>query len=275
MNSNPFEKLPEPIKSTKEELKQAIVEAVKKDCTGLKKAALLFSGGVDSTLLAVLMKNELDLKCYCAGMSGSPDLEWAEKISKELGLRLKTKTITEEELEQELPKIVSIVGPNLMKVGVATPFYFCMRGSKEKNFFSGLGTEELYAGYQRHLKALEQEGLEGADQERKRGLKTMWERDLTRDLALANAFDKKLKTPFLHENVVARSLGIPIEKTINKDSKLKKLVLRDIAQDLGAPESVVQRPKKAAQYGSRVDKAMRKIAKREGLQLREYLKRLN
>lgn len=268
--SNPFEELPEPIKSTEEQLKQAIIEAVEKESSGLEEAGLLFSGGVDSTLLAILLKDRLALKCYCAGIEGSPDLEWAERTAKALHLGLHTVTVRE--LEKELSEIVRIVGPNIMRVGVAAPFYFCMREAPEKVFFSGLGTEELYAGYERHWKAFETRGYSGVEEERVNGLKSIWERDLTRDLAVAKAFGKELKTPFLEREVVARSLGIPAEKM--RSSGLKKFVLRRIALELGVPREVVERPKKAAQYGSGVDKAIRKLAKKNGQSPPAYLESL-
>ncbi|MCD6414091.1 MAG: asparagine synthetase B [Candidatus Diapherotrites archaeon] len=250
---------PKPAKGGKGELKKSIVASIDKNCKGLKEAGLLFSGGVDSTLLAVLLRDRLNLHCYCAGIQGSQDLEWSKRVAKELGLNLKTIIITKEELEQELPKIVKLVGPNIMKVGVATPFYFCMREAKEKVFFSGLGTEELFAGYHRHENALRQGGYRTVEEEIVKGLKSMWERDITRDTAVAKAFNKGLRVPFLDEKVIAVSLGIPAERKIKLEPPVKKLVLREIALELGVPKEVAWRPKKAAQYGSGVDKVIRKV----------------
>ncbi|MCD4739734.1 hypothetical protein K8R43_00925 [archaeon] len=243
--SDPFKETPKPIKSSKEQLTNAIINAVQKDCQDLTRAGLLFSGGVDSTLLAVLLKKQVKTQCYCAGLEGSADMQIAPKIAEQLDIPLKTIQITPEQLEQELPAIIALVGQNKMKVGVATPFYFCMRNAKEKTFFSGLGTEELYAGYARHWKNFEETGWPGVEQERIAGLKTMWERDLTRDQAIAKAFNKELKTPFLDQKVVARSLGIPAQEM--KKGTLKKQVLREIALGLGVPSDSPLRPKKAPQ----------------------------
>jgi asparagine synthase (glutamine-hydrolysing) len=55
-----------------------------------------------------------------------------------------------------------------------------------------------------------------------------------------------------------------------------KLILREAAEELGLPKAIAWRSKKAAQYGSRLDKAISKIARQKGFKLKkEYLMSLN
>jgi asparagine synthase (glutamine-hydrolysing) len=52
---------------------------------------------------------------------------------------------------------------------------------------------------------------------------------------------------------------------------IRKYVLRRLAAQLSLPESVVDRPKKAVQYSSGVQKVLLKEAKRRGLSLGKML----
>jgi asparagine synthetase B (glutamine-hydrolysing) len=51
-----------------------------------------------------------------------------------------------------------------------------------------------------------------------------------------------------------------------------KVVLREVSEDLGLSKTIAWRKKRAAQYGSRLDKAIDKLAKREGFEFKkDYL----
>jgi asparagine synthase (glutamine-hydrolysing) len=66
-------------------------------------------------------------------------------------------------------------------------------------------------------------------------------------------------------------LKIPAQYKINDEQN--KLILRLLADDIGIPAQVSQRKKQAAQYGSRFDKAIGKLAKKCGYRTKtEYLK---
>ncbi|RME32026.1 asparagine synthase [Candidatus Woesearchaeota archaeon] len=165
------------------------------------------------------------------------------------------------------------------------------------HFFGGLGAEELFAGYDRHERVWEQQGEEALQAECLRGLKAMWQQDLLRDTTIAHALGIKLHTPFLDPALIALALAIPAEqkmsakKTYRRYNRAyndstpkahkktyegrargdivvtrpyKKLVLREAAEALGLPHSIAWRPKRAAQYGSRLNNALTKLAKRRG-----------
>ncbi|MCD6522726.1 MAG: asparagine synthetase B [Candidatus Diapherotrites archaeon] len=251
-------------------LKDLIIRAVDKRTKDIKKAALLFSGGVDSTLLALLLSDRIKLTCYTAGFSGAPDITWAEKVAEEMGLKL---NIVEMEATEGLVKNVvdTIDTTNVMKVGVAMPVYVCCRGCEENVMFSGVGSEEIFAGYERHIKALE-EGWAGMQKEMWKGIETMWERDLQRDDLAASAFSIELRAPFVDRYVIEEAMKI--HPSLKYNGKMKKVVLRKIAKELGVPEEVCKRPKKAAQYGSYSHKIIVKLAKRHGMKAHDYLRSL-
>jgi asparagine synthase (glutamine-hydrolysing) len=63
------------------------------------------------------------------------------------------------------------------------------------------------------------------------------------------------------------SEGIPAKRKIDK--KEKKIILREIAQDLGLAKKFAWRSKKAAQYGSWFDKCIARLARIRGFKFKQ------
>jgi len=77
-------------------------------------------------------------------------------------------------------------------------------------------------------------------------------------------------TPFLDDELIVNAM---LKRKIDKDSN--KIILREIAEDLGLPHAFAWRKKQGAQYGSRFDRALSKLAKRSGFELKKrYLDHL-
>ncbi len=254
------------------ELNQLLVRSITSSIPD-KRFGILFSGGVDSTLIAKVCKdNKADFICYTSaleerGMTEADDLIYARKAAKALKLKIKTKTIGLDETEDYIRMILKILKePNVVKVGVALPVYIAMEAAKEDKIgimFSGLGSEEIFAGYERHIQA------KSINKECKNGLLNMYERDIDRDLKIAKAQKMELKVPFLEKELIQYSLKIPAKYKINKTHK--KVILREVAEQLKLKEFAWRR-KKAAQYGSKFDRAIQVLAKRNGFKYKkDYL----
>ena len=256
---------------TKEKLKKLLLASVDKRAKGLSEAALLFSGGVDSSLLALLLKDRLQLHCYCAATKSSHDWRHSRDVADELGLELTRIELTKDIVESALPKIAMAIGShNIMKLGVALPLWVCCGQMEESHVFFGMGTEELFAGYQRHRRLLPD--YRAIDEECWKGVMGAWERDLSRDIGVCKAWGREALFPYLDKAFVEEALAIPSEQKINSENN--KLVLREIAVELGLPEEIAFHPKKSAQYGSHADKLIRKLAKEKGMRPEEYVKSL-
>jgi diphthine-ammonia ligase len=255
------------IKKTEQLLDKAISKRIPN-----KKFGLLFSGGIDSTFLAKYFKdNNHNFTCYTAVMDSETmpkDLEAAQKVAKELNLDLKIKKIKIEDISEYLKRIVPLIeDSNVIKVGVALTFYLACEMAKEdgcKVIFSGLGSEEIFAGYDRHKKSA------NINQECVSGLLKMYERDLYRDDVLTMDNNLELRLPFLDKQLIEYALKIPVKYKIKEE--LTKLILREIALKKGISEEFAKRKKTAAQYGSRIDNALGKLAKKENKSKSEYLK---
>lgn len=259
------------------ELYSLSLEAIKKRISN-KKIGLLFSGGIDSVYIACLLKHlGIKFTCYTAalnepGMDKAEDLEYAERAAKEFGLKLKAVKIGLRQTEKYIRKIIPLIeSTNVVKVGVALPFYLACEIAKKdgvKVMFSGLGSEEIFAGYERHVKST------NINKECVSGLLKMYERDLYRDDVVTMANSIELRLPFLDNRLVDYALKIPPKYKIN--DKYKKIILRVVAERAGIPKEFSWRKKKAAQYGSKFDRAISKLAKKNGFRLKaEYLNSLS
>ncbi len=260
-----FEYLPEH-KDSYEKLKQktaTLLDAAIKKRIPEQKFGLLFSGGVDSTYLAHYFQQQgYDFTCYTAVLDtdGTPpaDLLAAQKAAHDLGFKLKVKKIKLEQIPTYLRKIVPLIeDSNVVKVGVALTFYIACEMAREdgcKVIFSGLGSEEIFAGYERH----KQSG--NINQECVSGLLKMYERDLYRDDVLTMDNNIELRLPYLDLELAKYALRIPGKYKLKEGAG--KYILREIAAEKGISKEFSWRKKTAAQYGSKFDYALEKLAKK-------------
>lgn len=242
-----------------------------------EKFGILFSGGLDSTIIACLCKlmgkkPGIDFTCYTAGLSEvqlPPDVEYAKKMAEELGLDLKIKSIALDEVEEYLRDVVPLVeDSNVPKVGVALTMYAACVAAREDGIrvmFSGSGADEIFAGYDRHKRSTDISRDCYAD------ILKIYEKNTYRDDVVSMNNNIELRVPYLDKRFVDYCLKIPPKYKI--DDEQNKLILRLLAEKIGIPQVVSQRRKQAAQYGSRFDKAIGKLAKKAGCKTKtDYLK---
>jgi asparagine synthase (glutamine-hydrolysing) len=254
------------LQSTKDDVMRALVAAVEKRVPK-KRFGLWLSGGVDSCLIALLLKKFTDdFVCYTVGIKGSKDIAAAKIAADKLKLNWVHKEFTDEEVEEPLQKAARILkSDDCIAIGVASVVIAATELAEKDNihiFFGGLGSEEIFAGYQRHEHAAD------VNDECWRGLKAMWQRDLVRDAKVGEALGINVKVPFLDDELIKAAMGIPGDKKITEEHR--KVILREIAEELGLPKELAWRPKQAAQYGSGFDKAMRHLAHKKKMTQNEY-----
>lgn len=305
--------------SNQEKLKDAIIHAVK---TRIPKTkfGIFFSGGVDSTTIAYICKNysntlankkskdsKTDFICYTVGYNNAEDMIVAQKAAKQLGFKIKVIKLDLDDVEKILKKVINILNlkftldkssskdsfnesyqniTNIVAAGVAAVVYAAVQQAKKDKiniFFGGLGSEEIFAGYQRHADAgsigtsnINKNSIneDNINEECWNGLRMMWARDLLRDCTLAKKLKFTALTPYLDKDVILNAMAIDAREKISHEQK--KIILRKISESLGLPKEFAWRKKKAAQYGSAVDKAIEKLAKKNGFKYKlEYLKHLS
>ncbi|PIN75999.1 hypothetical protein COV18_01080 [Candidatus Woesearchaeota archaeon CG10_big_fil_rev_8_21_14_0_10_37_12] len=264
--------------STKEEVKQALVEAIKNRIHD-QKFGVLLSGGVDSSLITTVLKKFTDnFICYSVGFEyhlqneqhtvwQNTDLGPAKHLAEQLGVKFKYKIFSQKEIEKLIKKSAQIMNnPDLVNISVSSVILAAEELAKQDGInvlFGGLGSEEIFAGYQRHLQA------ENINEECWKGLKGNLHRDFARDNLLGKTLGLTVLVPFLDEQVILTAMGIPGEQKTN--NTCKKIILREIAEELGVPKENAWRKRLAAQYGSGFDKALEKIAKEKKMNKTEYI----
>ena len=253
----------------KELIKDTLIKSIKKRACKLNKFGILFSGGIDSSIIALICKKlNLNFTCYCIGLKNSKDLEWAEKTALALNLKLKTVTLELDETEKIIKKVVKILKQtDIVDIGVGSVVYAGINLAKKDSIntlFTGTGSDEMFAGYSRF------ENIKDINEECWSSLNNLF-KDLKRDFLIAKSQKAKLITPFLDEKVIKSAMQT--SSNYKMKNNIRKYILRELAVDLGLPEEFAFRKKLAAQYGSGIDKAILKLAKKNGFKYKkDYLK---
>jgi diphthine-ammonia ligase len=231
---------------------------------------VLFSGGVDSTLISTVLK-DLNIKYtgyfgYVKNKKTPKDLFSAREAADFLSINLKEGFVYEDELEEILPQIIKIIKTkDPVQVAVAIPLFVALREAKDdgiKTMFCGSGADEIFCGYNMfnlinkdyYLKSLML-------------LKKLEKEDFLRDNRLANHFDIFLVSPFLEKNTIY--FGLSLNDEHKKTKKQNKIVIRELLKDYGFPKEIYERKKKAAQYGSNSDSSLSRLSRSLGFKKKQ------
>ena len=273
---NNFDNLETNNERAKREIATSFVSAVKKRI--IPKFGILFSGGVDSSLIAFASKLlKCNFTCYSVGIEGSDDIKWAQHVAKEYSFNLKYKIFSLDEFEIILKDTIMILNDaDIVKASVGSVLYAAGRiaiADGNSILFGGIGSEEIFAGYQRHEDSLNNNNFEDLHNECWNGLKNMWKRDLTRDFAIAKKLGLDLRAPFLDKDLIKAAMNV--HPMLKLDKTNKKIILREAAEFLGLKKEFAWRKKQAAQYGSNFVNGIEKLAKRKGFKMKkDYLQSL-
>ncbi|HEX5456810.1 MAG TPA: asparagine synthase (glutamine-hydrolyzing) [Candidatus Nitrosotalea sp.] len=257
----PFIKLRDQ-KTSAEKYKQALFNAVKKRIDDKNKIGIIFSGGIDSVLIArVAQLLSCDITCYASGFRDSPDVIASIAAAKKLGLDLKIHELSEKEIELNLENIISsIESTNHLQIDVAIPIFFAVKEAKKDGIrvmLTGQGADEIFAGYSWYPEILKKEGGEILNQSLWNDIKNLYKDTLEREDKITMYHSIELRVPYLDSEV------INVAMSISEDLKIKenhvKYIHRKLAQDIGVPLDLAWRKKEAAQHGSNVHNKLLKM----------------
>jgi asparagine synthase (glutamine-hydrolysing) len=258
-------------------LQKLLLESTRERLADIDEVAVAFSGGLDSAVIAALAQKCVP-KAFLVTVSleNQPELQPAEKAAEILGLPFHLKTYRIADVERVLDKVLWLIEePNVMKASVAIPFFWAAENTSKigcKVLLAGQGADELFGGYHRYLSQYRREGAEAVQHSMFNDLMRSYEVNFQRDEPVCAYHRVELRLPYVDYEVASFALSLPLDQKIGSSADvLRKKVLRQAAKNLGLPDSLVNRPKKAIQYATGVDKALRALARKKDLKEQDYV----
>jgi asparagine synthase (glutamine-hydrolysing) len=221
-----------------------------------QKCGVLFSGGVDSALAALLTMKECDDTLLVTAMcKDSHDEKAAMRAAEILMAKHAIVKIDDAAIWKALPEVIhSIETSDRMQVEIALPFFFAAREARRRGcdlVISGQGPDELFAGYARYETLMRKKGTEAVEEALAHDVSVTHESNLQRDIRAIAFHGLEVFFPYLYPPFIRAALALPATLKIDFSREpARKSIFRELAVDLGLPEETAQAPKRATQYSS-------------------------
>jgi asparagine synthase (glutamine-hydrolysing) len=249
--------------------REALFDAVRKRVQGHERVGVLFSGGVDSCMVARIASMFCDeVIAYVGGVEGAPDLAHAQQAAAEMNLPLRTHHLSEEALEELMPEVVAAIEDrSLIQVEVALPMFAALKLAKEDGIrvvLSGQGADEIFAGYEWYPRIFTDEGEAALIRAMRSDLSNLYRDSLEREDKVSMWHSIELRVPFLDPHVIDEAMRITPALKLHQDGdgidRLGKRLHRELALEVGVPERIAMRAKDGAQHGSGIHEAVEQLA---------------
>ncbi len=222
--------------------------------SGKENVGIMFSGGLDSAVIAVIARKYCEPTLYTMGLEGSHDLEWGRDCAAVLDITWKGIEVLEKDIVQSLDRVQNVhCMDNPKWITTFVGFDIALGGISEEIVICGQGADELFGGYRKYI------DRDDADAMMKRDLDELRMLEFPAYQKMASYYKKELLAPYIDERFVKFTDSIGIEQKIGERGN--KIVLRDAAGLLGVPGMMANKPKKAMQYGSGISKVIKKHLK--------------
>ena len=261
-------------------LQKLLEESTQERLSDVEKVGIAFSGGLDSSIIARLAQRcEISVNLISVGLEGQPELVDAKEAAKALRLPIVVQTFKIADVEKALSRVLWLIEePNVMKASVAIPLFWTAEVASKlghRVLLAGQGADELFGGYHRYLNIYAKYGSRKLAEAIYSDTITSYARNFQRDEPVTAFHKVGLRLPFVDASVVNFALSLPVDlKVKSRSDDLRKRVLRKVAINLGISLFIADKPKKAIQYATGVDKVLRGLAKGKGLTPREHVEEL-
>jgi asparagine synthetase B (glutamine-hydrolysing) len=245
-----------------------------------EKYGILFSGGVDSSLAAMLTK-EVSPDCLLITVAAqeSKDFEKTEVDASKLSLEHELVLLDEDTVWEILPEVIyAIESYNRMDVEIAIPFFLASRKAHALGcqiVVSGQGPDELFAGYARYERAYLEKGTQDVADELWADFSVTHEKNIARDTKAIEYHGVRSFFPYLDIKFTEAAFAVPVEHLIEPGSSpSRKILFRTMAKNMGLDGEIANTQKHATQYSSGSIKVLKKavvknVDEAKGLSKRE------
>ncbi len=232
-----------PEKKVLPEIRRRLEYAVKKRLMSDVPVGVYLSGGLDSSLVAALMRpHTVELHSFTAGMDGAPDLAAAREVAEYLDTDHHELIYTEDDVEAALPEVIRFLESfDAPLVRSAIPMYFVSKLAARhvKVALTGEGADELFAGYE-YLRELG--GGHVLRDELNAIVLRLQDTNLQRADRMTMAHGLEARVPFLDMNLVRFMSRLPVDLVEPLPDRPEKWLLREACKGL-LPPSILNRKK--------------------------------
>ena len=223
---------------------------------GYSRCGILFSGGVDSSLLAKISSEYFDeILLFSSWAEKSRDSEDAKVAAQKIDQRIIEVPLSTDIVWEVLPKVIyAIESMNRMDVEIAIPFFLAAEEAKIHGIelmLSGQGPDELFAGYAKHLQVVKDSGYEKLNEQLWNEISVTHEKNIARDARAIAFHGLESYFPYLDVNFANLALSLPGRWKVNlNETPDRKIIFRKLAAKLGLPSILANASKSATQYSS-------------------------
>lgn len=234
------------------DVRESLTKAVRKRLMADVPVGVYLSGGLDSTIVAALVAQELpDVHSFAVGVEHSEDLRHAREAAKQLGTQHHEYVYTLDEMLEHLGDVIyHLESFDPLLVRSAIPNYFLARMTREyvTVVLTGEGADELYAGYH-YLKKHLRQSPERLHDELIHLTGTLYNCNLQRCDRMTMAHSIEGRVPFLDTEFIATSFAVPVDYKIHGTDEVEKWALRKAFEDI-VPSNVAWRVKEQFSKGA-------------------------
>jgi asparagine synthase (glutamine-hydrolysing) len=249
---------PPPFEEAAKTLASLVEESVRRRVKGQGRVAVSFSGGLDSSLLAMVAARHAEVVLCSAYAPGSKDEGQTARAAGLLGLKLETALLDEGSLVErstnaELPPGEATTMDRALWCIFTTTSELAKRGNARMILLGQLA-DELFGGYRKYSRMAQEEGEAAADRMMRDDVRACADRGFLRDEAACST-SCEVRFPYADAEIESFASRLPLDYKIRGGER--KAVLRAAALELGLPEELAGAPKRAAQFSSGAAKLLK------------------
>lgn len=233
---------------------------------------VLFSGGVDSLLIAALLcvilgddkvielvnvafSNDSNFDTVPDRQTGLLAYKELRSIFKQSNISFTPQNVSFQDYLGNKEHVLALMRPNVsvMDESIAMALWFAAMNVKSRVLMVGMGADEQFGGYTRHSTRFRREGYDGLLSELQLDVDRIASRNLGRDDRVISDHGVEGRYPFLCEHVVQFSSLIPLDQKMHSSGE-NKWIIRQSLRRLGFSEGVACATKRAIQFGARTAK---------------------